>query len=116
MSAATDLFYGVGLRDGEWGTGAVDLATGESRFWLPSSGPACEAEAMDAVDPARRPAMDAIIERLPNSCENSFYAATEVGPDGSIYTGTFLGVTSYLPTADDTSDRTRRGRGRRRFG
>ena len=97
MSAATDLVYGVGQRDGQWGVEAVDFGTGESRFWLPSVGAPCEAEAVAAVDPARRPALDDILERLPNSCENSFYAATEVGPDGSIYTGTFLGVTSYLP-------------------
>ena len=99
MSAATNLFYGVGLRGGEWGVEAVDFDTGESRFWLPSSGGGCEVEALDAVDPARRPALDGVLQRLPNSCENSFYAATEVGPDGSIYTGTFLGVTSYLPFA-----------------
>jgi hypothetical protein len=97
MSAATDLVYGVGQRDGQWGVEAVDFGTGASRFWLPSVGAPCEGEALAAVDPARRPALDDILERLPNSCENSFYAATEVGPDGSIYTGTFLGVTSYLP-------------------
>lgn len=97
MSAATGLVYGVGQRDGQWGVEAVDFGTGESRFWLPSSGAPCEAGALAAVDPARRPALEDILDRLPNSCENSFYAATEVGPDGSIYTGTFLGVTSYLP-------------------
>ena len=55
------------------------------------------------LDPARRPALDDIVERLPNSCENSFYAATEVGPDGSIYTGTFRGVSSYLPQTDEVA-------------
>ncbi|MEZ5239712.1 MAG: hypothetical protein R2716_12470 [Microthrixaceae bacterium] len=103
MSAATDLFYGVGQRDGEWGIEAVDFDTGESRFWLPSGGEACDGEALDSLDPARRPALDGILERLPNSCENSFYAATEVGPDGSVYTGTFLGVTSYLPVAEEST-------------
>lgn len=36
-----------------------------------------------------------IFERLPASCENSFCAAAEVGPDGALYQGTWYGVTRY---------------------
>ena len=33
----------------------------------------------------------------PLPSENSFYAATEIGPDGAIWTGTFGGITTYRP-------------------
>jgi hypothetical protein len=31
------------------------------------------------------------------SCENSVYAATTIGPSGTIYTGTFFGMSRYSP-------------------
>ncbi len=98
MSEATRLFYGVGLRDGRWGIEAVDFDTGDSRAWFPAANEPCAEEALDGVEPAQRAALEEIVSRLPNSCENSVYAATEVGPDGTIYTGTLFGVTSHVPT------------------
>jgi hypothetical protein len=98
MSETTGLFYGVGLRDGRWGIEAVDFDTGESRAWFPALDEPCSEEAIDGVEPAQRAALEEILGRLPASCENSVYAATEVGPDGTIYTGTLFGVTSHVPT------------------
>ena len=98
MSAASELFYGMGLREGAWGIEAVDYGTGESVAWLPARNEPCTDEALSGVEPAQRTALDAVTERLPNSCENSVYAATEVGPGGSIYSGTLFGATSHVPT------------------
>jgi hypothetical protein len=70
MSAATNLVYGMGQRNGTWGLEGLDFATGASRLWVP---------------------------RTPLPYENSFYAATEIGPDGAIWTGTFGGVTIFRP-------------------
>jgi hypothetical protein len=71
MSSESGLVYGIGVRDGTWGLEGLDFATGEDRLWVPAG-------------------------RSPN--ENSFFAGTEVGPDGSIWTGTFQGISSYAPT------------------
>jgi hypothetical protein len=98
MSATTDLFYGVGLREGRWGIEAIDFETGEPATWFPAANEPCTETALGGVEPAQRAALDQIVERLPLSCENSLYAATEVGPDGTIYTGTLFGVTSHVPT------------------
>ena len=70
MSAATNLVYGIGQRNGTWGLAGLDFATGMSRLWVPTT---------------------------PLPSENSFYAATEIGPDGAIWTGTFGGITTYRP-------------------
>ena len=42
-----------------------------------------------------RSVFDPVLTELPLSCENSAYAATEIGPGGTIWTGTFLGLTIY---------------------
>ena len=70
MSAATKLVYGIGQRNGAWGLEGLDFDTGKSRMWVPTS---------------------------PAPYENSFYAATEIGPDGAIWTGTFGGITIFRP-------------------
>ena len=70
MSAATNLVYGIGQHSGTWGLEGLDFATGASRLWVPTT---------------------------PLPSENSFYAATEIGPDGAIWTGTFGGITIYRP-------------------
>ncbi|MCP4360911.1 MAG: hypothetical protein GY796_23125, partial [Chloroflexi bacterium] len=96
MSRASDLFYGIGLRDGEWGVEAVDFATGKSRFFIPAAQKRCSLAAVQQMEPfALRLLMAVRLPLNPHNCENSFYAATEVGPDGAIYTGTFLGVSKY---------------------
>lgn len=68
MSTATNLVYGIGQRGGHWGLEGLDFDTGKSKLWAPSS-------------------------NLPT--DNSFYAATTVGPDGSVWTGTFTGFTVF---------------------
>ncbi len=97
MSQDTGLVYGIGQRDGVWGVEALDFDSGESVRFIEAANEPCTEESLAGVDPSQRAALDVILERLPNSCENSVYAATEVGPDSSIYTGTFLGISSYLP-------------------
>ena len=72
MSAATNLIYGVGQRAGVWGLEGIDFSTGASRLFAPAS---------------------------PSPDDNSFYAATTIGPDRSIWTGTFTGLTVYRPVA-----------------
>lgn len=98
MSAATGLFYGIGQRDGVWGVEGVDFETGESKLFAPAAQTACSQEAIDSINPLILPIVTPVLERLPGSCENSFYAGTEVGPDGGIVTGTFQGASRYLPS------------------
>ena len=96
MSRETALFYGIGLRDGAWGVEAIDFATGESRFFIPAAQKHCSLAAIQQFEPFTLRLLTAVRTPLnPHNCENSFYAATEVGPDGTIYTGTFLGASKY---------------------
>jgi hypothetical protein len=74
MSAATGLMYFIGQRDGLWTLEAVDWGTGEQAFH----------------------------QTLSNSSDhNSFYAATQVGMDGSVITGAFGGVVKFAKPAQD---------------
>jgi len=100
MSAATGLMYALGQRGGAWGLEAIDFETGESKMFVASSQLTCSQEVLDAVaDSILGPLLTPVIERLPASCENSIFAATEVGPDGSIYQGTFQGTSRFKPDA-----------------
>jgi hypothetical protein len=100
MSAATGLIYAVGQRRGAWGLEAIDFETGESMFTVPSSQRRCPQQVIDTIAGSPlAPFLLPVLERLPASCENSIFAATEVGPDGSIYTGTFQGVSRFTPPA-----------------
>jgi hypothetical protein len=65
MSTATGLVYGIGQRDGVWGLEGLDFATGESVLRVPTSS---------------------------ENAHNSFYAATTVGPEATIWTGTLGGI------------------------
>lgn len=70
MSSQTGLVYCIGQRRGAWTLEAVDWETGASRFhYVIGYG----------------------------FYHNSFYAATEIGPDGAIYYGTFFGVSKLQP-------------------
>jgi len=68
MSAATGLFYFIGQRDARWTLEALDWETGRSRFHRSLSR---------------------------GVRHNSFYAATEIGPGGTILTGTYGGVLRF---------------------
>lgn len=65
MSDKTNLLYAIGQRGGFWTLEAVNWESGEAVWY-------------------------ARISPLP--AHNSFYAATEIGPDGCIYTGMLWGV------------------------
>jgi hypothetical protein len=105
ISEESRLVYGIGQRGGQFGVEALDLDTGASVLWAPGGSGACDP---NLISVARvLPPVDAVLdtEIIPGSgvlvheraCENSVYAATTVGPDGSIYTGTFFGVSKYTP-------------------
>jgi len=97
VSQRSGLAYGIRLRHGEWGVGGLDWRTGKPRFFAPSPGGPCSDTAIGYLQQSGTlPILGPIIEELPNSCENSFYAATEIGPRHSIWTGTFLGLTRYV--------------------
>ncbi|MBU6161274.1 MAG: hypothetical protein KGO50_09145 [Myxococcales bacterium] len=95
MSADSRLFYGVGLQDGLWGLHALDFDTGESRFFTPAPTDSCDQAFLDSLGDTFSALLTSWIEELPQLCENTTFAATQVGPDGTAYTGTFFGVTRY---------------------
>lgn len=68
MSAETNLLYSIGQRDGFWTLEAINWENGESVWY-------------------------AKISPLP--AHNSFYSATEIGPDGCIYSGALLGMMRF---------------------
>lgn len=74
MSAGTGAFYGIGARDGMWTLESLDWDTGGTLFSVTTS---------------------------PWPTSNSFWAASTVGPDRSIYVGTFGGVTRFQQCHDD---------------
>jgi hypothetical protein len=95
ISDASGLVYGEGLRDGQFGLEGLDFETGESRVWVPAGSGECPPELLAVVSVL--PGVSGVLEQVPDSCENSIYAATTIGPDGMVYTGTFNGMTRYLP-------------------
>jgi hypothetical protein len=70
LSSADRMVYAVGVQDDVWSLQGIDLRTGELRLSVPTSS---------------------------SVTANSFYAATTIGPDGSIWTGTFGGLTQFFP-------------------
>lgn len=70
MSARTGLMYGIGLEHGSWGLLGLEWKSGRRALFVAAS---------------------------PNPQDNSFFAATTIGPSGSVWTGTFGGVSVYRP-------------------
>jgi hypothetical protein len=70
MSAETGMIYGIGARDGVWTLEGLDWETGDARL---------------------------TVETAPFPTNNSFYAATTIGHDGTVWTGNFGGVTRFQP-------------------
>lgn len=97
ISEASGLVYGAGQRDGQWGLEGLDFETGESRLWIPAGPGDCPQEYLSIA--ALLPGVSEILAQVPDSCENSVYAATTVGPDGMVYQGTLNGMTRYVPPA-----------------
>ena len=74
------------------------MGSGRSAFFAKAADQHCSQRALDYLDEAGAlTLLQPILDELPNSCENSTYAATEIGPGGSIWTGTFYGATIYKP-------------------
>ena len=71
-SAASDLMYCAGKRGDSWTIEAIDWSSGEPVFHL---------------------------ETGEGLAYNSVYAATEIGPDGGIWTGSFAGIVRARPTS-----------------
>lgn len=96
ISEASGLVYGMGQREGQWGLEGLDLFTGNSVLWAPGGPGTCNQEGGGVA--ALLPGVSEVLEQVPNSCENSIYSATTVGPDGTIYTGTLNGMSRYSPS------------------
>ena len=96
MSVESNLIYGIGQREGVWGLEAIDFETGASAFFVESRQKRCSLTAVRQIEPRALRFFSAVrLANNPRGCENAFFAATEVGPDGSIYTGTLLGVSKF---------------------
>jgi hypothetical protein len=80
MSAKTGQIFGIGSRTinglDTWTLESIDFATGKSRFTIPST---------------------------PYPTDNSFFAGTTIGPDNSVWTGTFGGITRFQDCSDGQS-------------
>ena len=74
MSAATNMIYGIGSRGGVWTLEGLDWDTGDETLTVETTA-------------------------FPTS--NSFYAATTIGPGGTVWTGNFGGVTRFQPCDPD---------------
>jgi hypothetical protein len=98
ISEASGLVYGAGQRDGQWGLEGLDFATGESRVWVEAGPGTCPQENSGLV--ALLPGVADVLAQVPDSCENSVYAATTIGPDGMVYQGTLNGMTRYVPETE----------------
>ncbi|WP_323792301.1 hypothetical protein [Nocardioides sp.] len=70
MSSATGLIYGIGSRDGVWTLEGLDWDSGD---------------------------VELTVETTAFPMNNSFYAATTIGPGGTVWTGNFGGVTRFQP-------------------
>ena len=97
ISETAGLVYGTGQRDGQWGLEGLDFVTGDSSVWVPAGDGVCPGDS-DGVAGAL-PGVSEVLEVVPDSCENSVYAATTVGPDGMVYQGTLAGYTRYVPSS-----------------
>jgi len=95
ISETSGLVYGTGLRDGRWGLEGLDLDSGESTVWVPAGDGVCPGDGGGVA--AALPGVPEVLEVVPDSCENSVYAATTIGPDGVVYQGTLAGYTRYVP-------------------
>jgi hypothetical protein len=95
ISEGSGLVYGAGQRNGQWGLEGLDFDTGESRVWIEAGSGICSGESSNLA--AILPGVSEVLEQVPDSCENSVYAATTIGPDGTVYQGTLNGMTRYVP-------------------
>ena len=96
MGAANQTVYGIGQRDGVWGLEALSFDTGESLYFVESRQQRCSLEALQQLEPRSLRLLTAFrVTFNERGCENAFFSATQVGPDGTIYTGTLLGISKF---------------------
>ncbi|MFW2389118.1 MAG: hypothetical protein ACN4G0_12325 [Polyangiales bacterium] len=95
ISEAAQLVYGLGQRDGQWGLEGLDFATGASKVWVEAGPGTCPPSLAEVA--SILPGAAAVLAEVPDSCENSAYSATTIGPDGMVYSGTIAGVSRYIP-------------------
>jgi len=95
ISQGSGLVYAAGQRNGQWGLEGLDFETGDSRLWVEAGPGTCRPELMMIL--SILPGVADVLEVVPDSCENSFYAATTIGPDGTVYQGTLNGISRYVP-------------------
>lgn len=98
IGETSQLVYGIGQRDGQWGLEGLDFGTGSSRLWV-EAGPGTCPDSLSEVA-GLLPGAAEVLAMVPDSCENSAYSATTIGPDGMVYTGTIAGVSRYVPSAN----------------
>jgi len=100
MSEPTGLIYAIGQQEGGWGLAMIDFSTGELEQFVGSRQKECSLAAFEQINSLPyRAIMMPVLALNPDDCENSFFAATEIGPDGTIYTGTLLGVSKFTPSS-----------------
>ncbi len=98
MSSATHLAYGISQQDGTWGVAGLRWKNGKSKFFAKAQHQRCPQQAYDYLaEGGVAGVFGPVLDELPKDCANSTYAATEVGPGGTIWTGNFLGMTIYRP-------------------
>jgi hypothetical protein len=98
ISQRSKLAYGISQSEGIWGVRGLNWKNGRSELFASPVDQSCSEEMLGFLDAAGSlPFLEPTLDELPNSCENSTYAATEIGPGKSIWTGTFFGLTIYQP-------------------
>ncbi|MBK5115561.1 MAG: hypothetical protein JJE23_01430, partial [Thermoleophilia bacterium] len=98
ISQRSGLAYGISQSRGVWGARGLNWKNGRSEFFASPIDQHCSEEMLGFLEAAGVLAfLQPTLDELPNSCENSTYAATEVGPGKTIWTGTFYGLTIYRP-------------------
>jgi hypothetical protein len=96
MSADTGLIYGIGQREGVWGLEMVTFEDGQPAGFVPARQTTCSMQTLEQVNRiGLRFALLPILLANPRTCENSVFAAAQIGPAGTIYSGTMLGVTKF---------------------
>lgn len=99
LSDPSRMVYGIGLGgEGVWGLIGLDSETGEQRFFAPGAGGAdCAEPQLSQFVEGAAAVFRPYFERIPTSCDNSFYGSAIVGPDRTIYTSNFGALTRYVP-------------------
>mmetsp|Transcript_36538 Transcript_36538/g.43655 ORF Transcript_36538/g.43655 Transcript_36538/m.43655 type:complete len:283 (+) Transcript_36538:486-1334(+) len=106
MSTDTNLVYTIAQKEGNWGLQSLDFDTGQHEAFCEVPAPDCSPAMMDFLSKSPLATGVDYIEEYPQSCENSMYSATQVGPNHAVYTGTFVGLSRYQPIVTPSNDGT----------